>query len=494
MSTTAGADHATPAVTPSRTARPPRPRLVLGSLSLAQRFLVANLAILLVAGLAVGVWVGDQLERSIVDRTASVTALYVESIIEPTVASMADGGELTADQIATLDAHLTSSAMAERVRSMRVWAPDGQVVYSPDAELIGQRFPIDEHLAEAWRGEITAEMDDLSGEENAWERERWDRLLEMYVPVRERGTENIIAVAEFYLPPREIDEQVGSARVTTWLLVTLAILLAGMLLWGVVKRGSDTIARQEVALAHQVDELTLLLAQNAELSEKVHSAAERTTTLNERAMRRVSSDLHDGPGQMLSLALLRLDALQRRAGRGDPPTAADVAEVEQVLREAMTDMRSVAAGLRLPELAPMSVEAVATRAVQDHERRSGTSVQLNTGDLPATVPLPVKIALFRALQESLSNATRHGHSQRVEVELRAVPSTGRADAAGLRLTVRDDGAGFDPSTLAASDGLGLAGIREQAEILGGTFAIRSSMGAGTELGVWWPLQDGSVQP
>jgi len=468
---------------------PPRPWHWLRSLSLAQRFLLANLAILLVAGLAVGIWIGNQLERSILDRTASVTALYVESIIEPSVASLGDGGELTPEEIATLDGHLASSALAERVRSLRLWSRDGEVIYSPYSKLIGQRFPVEGHLAEAWAGEVVSEMDDLSGEENEWERQYWDRLLEMYIPVRERGTENIIAVAEFYLPPKDIDDQVAQARLTAWGLVTLAIVLAGLLLWRVVKRGSDTIQRQEVALSRQVDELTDLLEENAELNERVHSAAERTTTLNERSMRRVSSDLHDGPAQMLSLAMLRLDGLQKRARRGDPPSAEEIAEVEDVLEEAMTDMRAVAAGLRLPELTSMSTGEVATRAIEDHERRSGIRVELDARDLSRDVPLPVRIALFRAMQESLSNATRHGGVDVVQVEVRGAPEAGRA---GLRLVVRDAGSGFDPSILASNEGLGLAGIREQAEVLGGSFAISSAPGEGTDLHVWWPLRDGAA--
>ncbi len=273
---------------------------------------------------------------------------------------------------------------------------------------------MDEHLAEAWRGQVVSSMDDLSGEENAWERARWSRLLELYVPVRERGTERIIAVAEFYLSPRETNQQVDEARRTTWLVVTLAIFVSAALLFGIVKRGSDTIKRQERALTDQVSELTVLLDENAELSDRVLSAAERSTMLNERSMRRVSSDLHDGPGQMLSLALLRLDDLQKRSERGDPPSAEELGEVERILQEAMTDMRSVAAGLRVPELAPMGVEAVASRAVLDHERRSGATVALRTRELPADVPLPLKIALFRALQESLSNATRHGGGTRAQ--------------------------------------------------------------------------------
>jgi signal transduction histidine kinase len=251
-----------------------------------------------------------------------------------------------------------------------------------------------------------------------------------------------------------------------------------------------------VALTRQVDELTELLDQNAELSERVRSAAERSTTLNERSMRRVSSDLHDGPGQMLSLALLRLDGLQKRADQGEPPTAAELAEVEAVLHEAMTDMRGVAAGLRVPELEPMSVEAVASRAVHDHERRTGATVSLVTNALPDEAPLPVKIALFRALQESLSNATRHSGQGAMVVELAGTPAVRDRTYGlpGLRLGVRDSGTGFDPSSLSGSEGLGLAGIREQAEILGGSFAIHSTPGSGTELRVWWPLQPGQAEP
>ena len=141
----------------------------------------------------------------------------------------------------------------------------------------------------------------------------------------------------------------------------------------------------------------------------------------------------------------------------------------------------------------MTAEAVARRAVQDHERRSGRQVRVSTRAVPDPVPLPVKIALFRALQESLSNAMRHGESEEVEVELTGTPEGGQTDASGLNLLVRDHGTGFDPATLGSSDGLGLAGIREQAEVLGGSFSLRSAPGEGTELRVWWPLQDGAVE-
>jgi signal transduction histidine kinase len=141
----------------------------------------------------------------------------------------------------------------------------------------------------------------------------------------------------------------------------------------------------------------------------------------------------------------------------------------------------------------MTAEDVAARAVADHERRSDTRVQLDVRDLPDVAPLPVRIALFRALQESLSNATRHGGVDVVHVELRGAPGSGRAGRPGLLLVVRDEGSGFEPSILPSNEGLGLAGIREQAEVLGGSFAISSTPGKGTRLRVWWPLHNGSVE-
>jgi signal transduction histidine kinase len=461
-----------------------RGRRFLASSSLARRFLLANLVILLVAGVAVGLWVGDQLERGIVARTAAATGLYVESIIEPAITSLAEGSDLTSTEIAVLDAFLATSPLADRIRSLRIWTPDGRIAYSPDSSLIGRAYPVEGHLAEAMGGEIVANMDDLSGAENAWERERWSRLLEIYIPVRERGSERIMGVAEFYLPPREIDRQVADARLMSWVVVSLVIIASAALLYGIVKQGSDTIVRQEAALTRQVGELTSLVEHNAALSERVRTAAERTTTLNERSLRRVSADLHDGPGQMLSLALLRLDSMRDRAAGGRAPTSAELAEVEDVLREAMTDMRSIAAGLRLPELASLGARAIAERAVSDHERRSGTNVDLAIeASMPQTVSLPVKIALFRALQEGLSNATRHGGGAGIRVRL----AQAHEDGDRLTLEVEDDGAGFDPAELESSEGLGLAGIREQAELLGGGFRLASTPGSGTRLRVWWPL-------
>ena len=294
------------------------------SLSLARRFLLANLVILLVAGLAIGVWVGNQLERGIIDRTASITALYVESFIEPPVASLATGDWLTPADTQTLDRVLESTSLGDRIVALKIWSTSGVVLYSADRELVGRSFPIDEGLSEALAGRVSAEMSPLDQAENVVEAKQFDHLLEMYVPVREPGTDRIIAAAEFYQLPTEIDTEVNGARLGAWIVVAIAVTVSYLLLYGIVRQGSDTITRQRRALETQVTQLTQLNRQNEALNERVRQAAERNTMLSERSLRRISSDLHDGPGQMLSLALMRLGAIRRRQAsqRGRRPRRA----------------------------------------------------------------------------------------------------------------------------------------------------------------------------
>ena len=446
--------------------------------TLARRFLAVNLVILVVGGLIAGVWTANALERGILDRTASVTALYVDSFVEPHLQGLAASGTLSPAETSQLDKLLTGGPLGDLVVSLRVWSPSGTIVYGSLRELVGQSFPIRGELASAFAGTVSADLSDLTSVENAVERRYWSRLLEMYIPVRESGGDRIIAVVEFYQSPDAIDREVANARLTTWAIVAGAIGIAFLLLYGIVKQGSDTIGRQEEALQRQVGELSGLLARNAALNAKVRAAAERTTTLNERALRRISADLHDGPGQALALALLSFDAVKARRAAALPEP--ELADVEGALRDALRDMRSIAAGLRMPELASMDVAEIASRAAQDHTRRSGTPVDLEVSTFPRTVALSVKIALYRALQELLSNATRHGGGV-------AVTARVTSDDRYLALDVSDAGPGFDVGDLAAVSGLGLAGMREQAELLGGDFAIDSHRDRGTTVRVRWQL-------
>jgi signal transduction histidine kinase len=178
---------------------------------------------------------------------------------------------------------------------------------------------------------------------------------------------------------------------------------------------------------------------------------------------------------MLALAMLRLDDV---GSPGSSGTAA-VNDVKSALNDALRDMRSIAAGLRLPELESLPTADAVRRAVDDHVRRSGTKVALEIGEVRREPQLSTKIALFRALQELLSNATRHGEGRSVTVAL-------AGDERSIVLAVSDAGPGFDESVVGQKGHLGLAGIREQAELLGGRFDISRGPETGSVVTVRWP--------
>ncbi|MCA1647060.1 MAG: sensor histidine kinase [Chloroflexi bacterium] len=455
----------------------PLPRFVLpAGWSLARRYLVTNLVVVLAGVLVTGAWVGHQIEQSVLQRTAGITALYVGSVVGPRLQALAlDDRWLSPADTEALDRLVTETRLGEGVILFKIWSLDGRVLYSPDRTLVDQQFPIDIGLARATAGEVSAAISDLHEDENAHERQQYSRLVEVYAPVRQdRG--NVIAVNEFYLLPDALDAETRAAQVRSWGVVALVGSLTYLLMARIVKGGSDTIRRQQHALQEQVQELRSVLDQNARLHARVRLAAGRTTALNEQALRRISADLHDGPGQALALALLRLDALQSPADR----SPSDFATVRGAVRDALSEIRSISAGLRVPELGPLNIGAVVERAIADHERRTGKRVQRRIEGSLAPAPLDIKIALLRTVQEALSNATRHGGGEGLLVHWCTTSDD-------VSLEVFDRGSGFDTNAIERSGGLGIIGMRERAELLGGSFELRSEIGVGTTVRVRLPL-------
>ncbi|MCA1552774.1 MAG: sensor histidine kinase [Chloroflexi bacterium] len=458
-------------------------------LTLAQRFMLASLVILLLGMVGIGAWVGQQIETGVVHRTAGTTALYVDSLVAPLLQELADGDALAPDHQALLDDVLRDTPLGRSLASFKVWDRGGRVLYSTDPNLVSQVFPVAKDLNEALEGNVSAEISDLNKAENAFERQHANgkRLLEMYMPVRLRGTDRVIAVAEFYQRLDELEGEIADAQQRSWLIVGTATVVMYLLLAGFVQRASNTIVRQQGELSAQVARLTELLQQNAELHERVQRAAARTTALNERILRRISAELHDGPAQDLGLALLRLDNVVARVEArpdeiaGGCEDARDLDSVKHSITHALGEVRAISTGMGLPQLNNLSVAETLARAVRTHERRTSTKVQLMLERVPEQAPLPIKITLYRVVQEALSNAFRHagGTAQHVSV---------RYAAGELHVVIADAGPGFDGLNQAGSDEhLGLVGMRERVESLGGIFRIESEAGRGTRIIAQLPL-------
>ncbi len=457
---------------------------LLGRMTPAQRFMIASLLILLCGMAGIGWWISSQIERSVLNRAAFTTALYVDSFISESLQSLGTSNELPPEAILQIEQLLNNTTLGQEVVAFKVWGPGGRVVYSGDSALIGQIFPVGEELQASWEGRITADFSNLEDAENVRERPQASRLLEIYSPVRAQGSGEVIAVAEFYQRVDELEALIAGAQQRSWLIVMAVTLTMYLLLGGYVQSASATIVRQEGELRAQVARLEELLAQNEDLSERVRRAAARSAAYNERFLRRISAELHDGPAQYLGLAILRLDRVAEACERLEDPGKAldDVEQINTALTQAMQEVRSISAGLGLPQLEQLETSEVIARAVRSHERRTGTRVDLRLNEVPEHPCQATKITVYRVVQEGLNNAHRHakGASQRVEL---------RGAGDHIHLWVADEGPGFSPPPPGEwGEHMGLAGMRERVESLGGEFAILSQPGGGTRIFASLPLQ------
>lgn len=440
-------------------------------LSLATRFALAAGVVLVLATLAIGAFVTARIEDAVVRNSANATAIYMESVIAPISQQLATSDELSPGAKRALEEIFGNTPLGERVISYKFWREDGRLLWAENQEIVGRTFELTEDLRRAWEGEVRADFDDLGDAEDAAEAALGLPLLEIYSPIREVWSGEIIAVAEFYEVSPELRDDLRAARLGAWGAVAATMLGLGGVLYVIVLGGSRTIESQRRALDQRLGELRDLSARNHELRLRVQAAAGRAAAQADRTMRGIGADLHDGPAQHLAYAALRLDSLRDRlAGR---PEEEELGSVASAVGEAMREVRALSRGLQLPEIADRPLAAIVETAAQAHEVRTGHHVAVEA-DCAAEPPLgPAgRVCVFRFVQEGLGNASRHGGGAGLSVRL----SCGRGE---LRLSVRDCGPGL-PEPL-PQGGMGLAGLRDRVESLGGTFVARTHPKGGTEL-------------
>jgi len=437
---------------------------IWSGLSLAWQFVIAGGIGLLAVMLVVGLWVTSQIRDGVMHNSAATTALYVDSVIAPLLPDMRKSQELDDTVKRALDETLGQGALGKRLVSFKLWRRDGTILYSKDASLIGRQIKPNANLIAAFSGNVMVKYNKLEDEEDDKERSIGVPLLEIYNPVREPWSGEVVAVTEFYELSGDFEESLNSALRWTWLVVATATAAALALLSGIVFRGSRTIVTQQAALEAKVSELQTALAQNSSLRQRVQRASRRATAINERYLRRIGADLHDGPAQLVALAALRMDS----PALVDPATSstlreAEIAGIHKTLGEAMREIRGICNGLVLPQIEAQAIADILRLAVAEHERRTSTNVLLTLPERLPELGTSEKISIYRFVQEGLNNAFRHGKGKGQQV--RATTKGGK-----LLVEVMDAGPGFDP---ARSEGLGLAGLRERIESIGGQFETLS---------------------
>lgn len=187
-------------------------------LSLAVQFLVAGGFGLLVVMLLVGAWVTTQIRDGVTRNSAATTALYVDSVIAPLLPDLRKSEELSESVKQALDETLGQGALGKRLVSFRLWRRDGTVLYSKDSSLIGRRFDLNDHLRSAFQGNVAAQFDTYDDNEEK-ERASGEPLLEIYNPVREPWSGDVVAVTEFYEIATDFKATLASALLSSWLIV-----------------------------------------------------------------------------------------------------------------------------------------------------------------------------------------------------------------------------------------------------------------------------------
>jgi two-component system CheB/CheR fusion protein len=263
------------------------------------------------------------------------------------------------------------------------------------------------------------------------------------------------------------------------------------------QQAADALRQAHDSLEEQVQERTsALVAANAALQAEIseHKQTQQTRqlllhqliTTQEEERRHIARELHDQMGQDLTALLLEMKALQN-AVAADASIAGRVAQVQVLAMQISAEVRTLALQLHPPALDHIGLVATLANYVEEWSARALVPVDFHTTGLDgARLPATIEMALYRLVQECLTNILKHAQATDVSLIIER-----RADA--LQMIVEDDGVGFDIAaahrSAHAARRLGLIGMQERVAQLGGALTIESEPGRGTNIIVRIPFAD-----
>ncbi|MBX3335740.1 MAG: PAS domain S-box protein [Nitrospira sp.] len=206
-------------------------------------------------------------------------------------------------------------------------------------------------------------------------------------------------------------------------------------------------------------------------------------TAQEEERKRIARDLHDDFTQQLAALTIDLQRQAQVASESGMPPASHLVQMGKKTEQLTTDLQRMAHRLHSSLLEHVGLEAAFRECVEELSARTGLTTELVIRELPRGISLGQATCLYRVLQESLQNVTKHAKAANILVRLQ--PSRN-----GVELSIQDDGLGFNQSGEATQPrGLGLTSMAERVKTLHGTFRIESTVGFGTEIYAWIPLSE-----
>lgn len=255
---------------------------------------------------------------------------------------------------------------------------------------------------------------------------------------------------------------------------------------GAVTAGPDGFPRDEVMLLESYANLAVMAIENSWLfnqvrlgNEQLHALSHRLMEVQEEERLHLSRELHDESGQILTALMVRLGLLERDL-EIPQQRQAHIAELKQIVKQILSNLHDLAVKLRPASLDHLGLITALKQYAEEYSRQYQIEIQFDALDIETTrLPAEMETALFRITQESLTNIALHAQASRVDILLN------RRNGA-LVMTIEDNGVGFDPNLIANETRLGLFGMRERVDMLGGQLMIESSPGKGTTISVEVP--------
>lgn len=421
--------------------------------------------VIVILGLAcLGIWFMSRLHQTIETEVGHRAGSLLQATLTRHAQDFADG-TLSPGITAGLDAHFRQVSGTLGIFDMIVWNTEGLILYAARSEMTGRRFPLSPQMQEALSGRISVEIAARRHTNGSSETPpRHDQFFEIYVPITLAPEDRIVAVAEYYQDAAVASTALANLRGQIWGAMIGGSLCFTGVLYLLLRQGDAALSQQRAEFGH---ELTGLAAQREQ---------------QEIQLDQIHADLHDGVGQLLTVALLRMSPARDR----DVASGPDIQAVQTILEEALTEVQTLLAGTSQSGRHDMALEQAVRAIVDDHRRRTATNVDLRL-DTPLPEPsLPVKIAICRSVREGLHNAFKHGGGADQRVALRRIDTL-------LEVSVTDRGHGMAPNPdLDQRKPIGLDSLRRRIEGLGGSLRLDRQDSGPTRLCATFPLSQTEV--
>ena len=438
-----------------------------------------NGGLILLFAAALGIWVvmgllghffATTFQEAMIKDEGISGELLIEGFLAPHARKLLEGSELPEESNVELMAALELPPVAGKIIVFKLWDMQGNLVFTSNGTISNaEHFPSDE-IEHSGTDPVVEMHAEGIADENLMD----DRpVIEIYAPIFDASREKIIAIGEIYGNAADLSALLDRTTMTIWLAVSMtAVGLTGCLFL-LAARQRDLVRNLAVVQAQA--------AQNRDLKDYADQARLQASQANEDLLNRLGAELHDGPLQMLTLLSLVQGSGKEVELEGRGLTARDL------IARTMTDLRTISAGLVLPEIAELPLAGALRLAVTRHEEIVGSQVALHLDNLPETVDPALKICCYRLVQEGLNNAARHGDPTHAEV--RAAVRDG-----WIEVTISNPGGKASPPhpDTGRSGGLGLQGLRLRISVFGGSIKLTRREDGGADLQARIPLEIGSV--